>query len=1061
MKCWIVLPLLVLIFSGRAVQAADLELAAAGKTAYQLVVPNSTANAELGACLGQMARLIQCAFAANGVEIPIAIEGAHDAARPSIFVGNTQFAQQQGVETSQLKHWGYVHRVVGRDVIIAGRDHASPEPSLSQPQPRIPWARLGTAKGVADFLREYVGTRFLYPEIAPRQSISAVAKIDPLLSPAIEFLPRPVIKVPSALNVRKSPPIEFNSAYPEGGSYYDLANNRFPPVADVFGAHTYERAVPVAKYAQTHPEYFALLGGQRSGGNPGNAQYCISNPEVQELIYQDLLSWLDRGFEAVDLGQPDGFRACQCEACAKLYNTGSDWNEKLWIFHRTLAERVLQSRPGKQVIMMSYIQTELPPKSFDKLPDNTIVLLSGTNDEDFAAWKGFHVPGGYSSYIYNSTPNLATRYTPMRTPRYVATQVKRLVAHRVRSIYRDGNGMLFGLEGPTYYTMGRMFDDPENLQPKELVHEFCEAAFGKAMPPMIQFYDQLYHGIELYSEFLGTRSPAWSYQNIYGQGRKYLTDPFQMIGFLYTPSLLASLETNLAQAEKLADSDKRRQRLELIRREFDYVKWLAKVVHLYHAYQVQPDLSSRDRLLDAIDGRNAFIASLYDERNRTRVMGGWAYTLFPMIGHDAKHLQLAHNGYQEPYANTAVNWDTKSMRAAPLPGAKRLVAARVTEPPALDSPAWSQAVASPLAPATPSSQPSLNTQVRVLFDNARIYVRLEAELAADETLAAQPESLTVYLAPTANREIAYRFTVGPRADAKQGAATGFTADLLDPRYGKFDLDWKADWSYTMRLDRAPRQWLALVSVPYASLKVESPREGATWRANFARQHTAATASARALWSAAAGGKIVDDLGDFGELAFESAAPQATDEPKTSVLHKLREELYRSSFELPADWRKLPNPLPQPLGPWLFRKDPIEQGVKQQWFAVDAALTDWQPIRVPTFWAETESVGKHEGYGWYRTTFVVPANWQGRAIRIGFAAVDEQAWVYLNGKLIREHTESSQKQSINELWETPFVAHVPADQLRHGQPNVLVVRVHNSIANGGIWRPVVVHAVDAK
>ena len=57
-------------------------------------------------------------------------------------------------------------------------------------------------------------------------------------------------------------------------------------------------------------------------------------------------------------------------------------------------------------------------------------------------------------------------------------------------------------------------------------------------------------------------------------------------------------------------------RLALVRREFDYIKHFAKVVHLYQAYEVQPDFASRDRLLDAIDARNAEIATYYGERGR-------------------------------------------------------------------------------------------------------------------------------------------------------------------------------------------------------------------------------------------------------------------------------------------------------------------------------------------------------------------------------------------------------------------------------------------------------------
>ncbi len=214
--------------------------------------------------------------------------------------------------------------------------------------------------------------------------------------------------------------------------------------------------------------------------------------------------------------------------------------------------------------------------------------------------------------------------------------------------------------------MGRMFDDPEGNSARQLMPEFCDAAFGKAARSMRSFYDQLYDAITLYSDHIGTRCHAWTYQPIEGRPRKTVRDPFRLIAFLYTPSLLAALDADLGRAEKAADCGKVKTRLALVRTEFEYVRRLAGVVHLDHAYQVQPDAGSRDRLLDAIDARNAFIASLYGKPAAAEA-GGWSHVLFPFAGHDANHLRLAYDGYQEPYAGTCLNWDTAAVRRLPLP----------------------------------------------------------------------------------------------------------------------------------------------------------------------------------------------------------------------------------------------------------------------------------------------------------------------------------------------------------------------------------------------------------
>ena len=1055
----IAMAMVVILAVAAGAGAADLTLAAKGKSDYQIVVPDASPSPAIGEGLKQAARLVRTAFKANGCDVPVVAESKRDRAKPGIYLGDTAFARAKGVAVAGLQGWGYVHKVVGRDVIIAGRDHPGPTKRLRRRRPTFD--RLGTVKGVADFLREYAGTRFLYPDLRPWKSLQAAAKVDLLKSPALEFLPTPTIAVPAGLDVRRTPPVIYNIAHGAGSGFFDLANNRFPRVDDVFGGHTWARAVPAKEYRKTHPEYFALVGGKRL--LTGHGQYCMSNPAFQELAYKDLLRWLDAGYATVDLGQPDGFRRCQCEDCEKLYGTGEDWNEKIWIFHRKLAERVLAARPGKQVTIMSYIQTAMSPKTFKVFPKNTRIMLTGTNEKDIAPWRECVVPGGFTGYVYNWCPNLGTRYTPMRTPRYVETQVKRLVRNRVQSLYRDGPGALYGLEGPVYYIMGRMFDDAENLQAKDLMHEFCGAAFGKAAPAMLAFYDRLYGGIELYSEYLGTRCPAWSYRDIYGRRHKYLRDPYQLLGFLYTPKLLKTLEVRLAQAEKRADTDKVKTRLALVRREFDYLKDLAAVVHLYHAYEIRPDLASRARLLDAIDVRNARIAGYYGRRGRTRPVGGWAYTMFPMPGHNAKHLRLGYNRYQEPFADTCFNWDTKAMRRAPLPGAKRMAVRSVTAPVTLAGRIWRRAQANALG-GLAGAKPSRKTSVRVLHDKTCLYLRFECEApAAMMAKVAPQERVAVYLAPSSGGDITYRFTVGPRADSKTDAAKGFVTDVMDPRHDRFDPDWNGAWQAETRLQPKRNRWLVLLRIPFKTLGVASPAAGSSWRGNFGRVHVAGPGRIeRHLWSALPNTGSMDDRNAFGEVVFEdSARAAAASGPKKHPLRKWREDYNRKTCEIPTAWKKLPDLLPKPFSGWVLRTDPLERGVKEGWYKKDLSKSGWLPVRVPAFWAETAEVGDYQGFGWYRAKFTPPARWKGRALRLLFAGVDEQAWVYVNGRLVREHSEKSERRPYGQLWEAPFVADVPPGQVAYGKPNMLAVRVSNSRANGGIWRPVLLQALPAK
>jgi hypothetical protein len=149
---------------------------------------------------------------------------------------------------------------------------------------------------------------------------------------------------------------------------------------------------------------------------------------------------------------------------------------------------------------------------------------------------------------------------------------------------------------------------------------------------------------------------------------------------------------------------------------------------------------------------------------------------------------------------------------------------------------------------------------------------------------------------------------------------------------------------------------------------------------------------------------------------------------------------------------------QPLVPvewsaWQFRKDPDDRGVRERWFeAAEAAGSEWQEVEVPARLANTD-VGPYLGHGWYATTFTVPEEFRGRDLQLLFGGVDEQAWVYVNGTLVGEHSTKSTGLDIGALWDRPFAADVPAAALDPSGLNRLWVRKHSSAGNSGIHRPV--------
>ncbi len=144
-------------------------------------------------------------------------------------------------------------------------------------------------------------------------------------------------------------------------------------------------------------------------------------------------------------------------------------------------------------------------------------------------------------------------------------------------------------------------------------------------------------------------------------------------------------------------------------------------------------------------------------------------------------------------------------------------------------------------------------------------------------------------------------------------------------------------------------------------------------------------------------------------------------------------------------------LPELPEKWNLRLDPDERGIEEEWYGTESPCDEWTDIRVPA-WYHQAGAGMYQGYAWYHVSFELPAGLD-EAILINFGAVDEQAWVYVNGELVGENSVESTGRHPGELYVLAFTAIAGPDLIRPGERNHLVVRVHNHAGAGGIYQPV--------
>jgi sialate O-acetylesterase len=110
---------------------------------------------------------------------------------------------------------------------------------------------------------------------------------------------------------------------------------------------------------------------------------------------------------------------------------------------------------------------------------------------------------------------------------------------------------------------------------------------------------------------------------------------------------------------------------------------------------------------------------------------------------------------------------------------------------------------------------------------------------------------------------------------------------------------------------------------------------------------------------------------------------------------------------------------------------------------------WDQIAVPANW-DNQGYANHDGFGWYRHRFQLPASLINEELYLVLGKVDDFDKVYLNGDLIgrTEYLDEYSRYSKGAAWRLYRVYRIPRNQLK--RENVLVVEVRDEQLGGGIY-----------
>jgi len=824
------------VLCGIETEKNELTLIENGKSAAVIVLPDRFQHPSVEKILKESARALSEILAeGTGAKLPVIRESSLAPGQSAILLGDTRFARSQGIDTAKMKDWEAAIKVAGNRVILAGPDR----PVSANAGNRYYLHVLSSVRAMTEFLQRYAGVRFLIPG---KNGIHA-----PRLSR---------LAVPSGCDLRLLPRFKYVRRRPLD-MLYEIANGYlYSTDTYLYGGHSYYTAVPAEKYWKSHPEYFRLSGTVRT---PHGNHLCISNPEVQELMLKEMAAKCDEGYEFVELAQTDGYTPCDCENCRAFGGT-DDPGEKLWILHRQLAERFLKLRPEKKVLIIAYGNTFRPPTTFHSFPSNTAIELCRSTEADLKAWEKCTVPQGFNVYLYNWGGFQG--FIPKCTIRRLEDQFKTFSRYDVRALYLCGIGELYGLEGPQYYIFKSLMADPDRSG-REILHEYCEAAFGEAKLPMEKFYTEI-------DDILAMRPAGYTKM-----------DPRGLLPGLFTPSALQLLEQNLSAAEKSARDPKVKARLKLVRTEFDFLCLTVRSVVFYNAYRFNPSWENFDQLEKEVTRRNEFLDRLFGKEEKARCKGLPEWPKVKLFGPGVTREDARKNGSLSAAMGAPFDWDFPLLRKhgiLPFKSIPRAVVRRVEKVPEgfdFDKGEWARAEWMEMK-GIQLAEPSVPTRFKLLYDRDSLCIAFEGadrhgrvyrSLGQDGPCWGQ-DAFEIMLDVQGTRSAHYHFLFNFIADSRYDARSGVGKDILDPDVNKSDPTWNGKWS--CQVSRERDRIRALVKIDFSSFPVPPPSEGTVWTGNFGREeyHDGDKFPELLLWAPNPEARNFHDRDKFGELVFE-------------------------------------------------------------------------------------------------------------------------------------------------------------------------------------------------
>jgi hypothetical protein len=205
----------------------------------------------------------------------------------------------------------------------------------------------------------------------------------------------------------------------------------------------------------------------------------------------------------------------------------------------------------------------------------------------------------------------------------------------------------------------------------------------------------------------------------------------------------------------------------------------------------------------------------------------------------------------------------------------------------------------------------------------------------------------------------------------------------------------------------------------------------------------------------------DRVMELGKRAYQHNPPLMAERAFTSYMRRFWSPATLEGFARVTEGNRFVAGLPDT---WGFLLDPQGLGEELGYFRAGLAGGNWRPLKTSSASWGDQGLYFYHGVAWYRARVAVPPEFAGKALRLWFGGVDEEARVWVNGAPATLLTKIANREIIPGA--SPGRAFVPfeydvTELMKAGQENVVAVKITNKQVNemgtGGITAPVMVYS----